>query len=123
MKESLTLVAIPRLCRFASGSTSLSSGDGFVGCGTTNLLPQFSGCRCLLARILHALGPIYRLLSVPNFKKQLGGNKVNVMHLVAGWTENHQVLNLVIRPVAVDVRDFKNLRNTKAAKCTNRRIV
>ena len=45
------------------------------------------------------------------------------MHFVAVWAENDKVFDVVVVSIAVNMSNFQNLRDSKTAIRTNRRIV
>jgi len=110
---------------FARCRASLARKGGFASSCSVNLLfpPQLSRRRCLLPRILHSLRPVNAPLSIPDFSEQIGWDEIDVMHLVAVGAKNRKVRNIIVSGVAVQVGDFKNLRNTETAVCADRRVI
>lgn len=77
----------------------------------------------LLSRILHTLRPIDGLLPIAHLNDHVGRNEVDIVHLVAVGAQNHQVLDLVVLSIPIDVCDLKHFRYPKSAACADGRVV
>jgi hypothetical protein len=95
--------------------TPLASGGSLSPCRTT----LAREC-CLLSGILHSFRPVHNLRTVPHLHDRFRRDQVEVVHFVAVWTKDDEILDSVIRAVAVDVGDFKHSRNAESAMCTDR---
>ena len=117
------MVAVSGFYSFARRPASFSRQGCFAASGKANLFSQFPRRSRLLSGVLHSLGPINTSFPVSDLSKQVSGDKVDVMHLVAVRTQNRKILNVIVLSVAVEMGNFENLRNSEATIRTDGRVV
>jgi len=62
-----------------------------------------SQCR-FLSSIFHPLRPVYYLWSISHLYDRFSRDQVEVVHLVAVWTQYYEITDVVIAAVAIYVR-------------------
>ncbi len=83
--------------------------------GLLRSLSALSSQRCLLAGPLLQLRPVRHRMVIPHPLHNLSGYELQVVHPVAGGTKHHEVLEIVVLPIPVDMSDIQDRRDGKAA--------
>jgi hypothetical protein len=76
-----------------------------------------------LSGVFHPLCPVHFWRIVAHLDNRFRRNQTYVVHLVRVWAKDGQIFNGIIGTVAVKMRDFQNLSDSKAAMDANRRKI
>src|SRR5580698_7418476 len=87
------------------------------GCATLSCYRSFRAC------ILHSFRPVHFLRAITHVNNRFGADKVDVMHLMAGGTQDHQVLDGIVVAVAIDMCNFEHHRNAETTMGTHGIVV
>jgi hypothetical protein len=107
-------IPCPRRCGLQTCRAPLAPFRGLASLATE---------RCLRASVFHPLCPSHDLRTITHGANGLRGNEIKVEHLVTGGTENHEVSDVIVRALAVNVADLQHVANAEAAMRAHRGIM